>query len=80
MTCKCNTAKRDPDCTNPHSLSELMVDMAFPGLDRGPDAPEPCETCGGKGHIPCTHDRGCCTPGECMGEECPRCLGTGVQP
>jgi hypothetical protein len=45
----------------------------------GPEVPEACETCEGKGYIPCTHDRGCCTPGECMGEECPRCLGTGVQ-
>ncbi len=64
---------------------EDREDKRREGLERrgrmgGPDAPDPCERCDGEGHIPCTHDRGCCTPGECMGEECPRCLGTGVQP
>ena len=38
MPCKCNTAKRDPDCTNPHTLSEMEVAIAFPNLDRGPAA------------------------------------------
>ncbi len=43
----------------------------------GPDAPEPCETCGGKGHSwhIGTHERSCY-----CGHECPRCLGSGVQP
>ncbi len=36
MPCKCNTAKRDPDCTIQHPLNELLVDMAFPNLDREP--------------------------------------------
>lgn len=41
------------------------------GRRGGPDAPEPCEDCGGTG---CRND-------QCRGEdECPRCLGTGVQP
>ncbi len=69
MTCKCNTAKRDPDCTTGHGLSELLVDMAFPGLDRGPEAPEPCEDCDGTGRVPFG-----------LLSECPHCLGTGVQP
>ena len=34
MPCKCNTARRDPECTIPHTLSELEVGMAFPALDR----------------------------------------------
>ncbi len=48
MPCKCNTAKRDPDCTTPHPLNELLVDMAFPNLDREPLAnPNPMNSrCG----------------------------------
>ena len=48
MPCKCNTVKRDPDCTLEHALNEVMVDMAFPGLDRGPSAnPNPMNSrCG----------------------------------
>jgi hypothetical protein len=48
MPCKCNTAQRDPDCTNPHRLNELLVDRAFPNLDRGPSGnPNPMNSrCG----------------------------------
>lgn len=49
----------------------------------GPEAPEPCEKCDGEG-VRCTHDQGWCLPtcdsGFSSDNECPRCLGTGVQP
>ncbi|KKN75257.1 hypothetical protein LCGC14_0382560 [marine sediment metagenome] len=38
----------------------------------GPDAPEPCETCSGQDFAVVEWPWGC--------KECPRCLGTGVQP
>ena len=82
VACRCNTARRDPNCTIHHPLSELLVDMAFPGLDRGPEAPEPCEECGGEGEIVILREAeptlGQVTPHS--HSECPRCLGTGVQP
>ncbi len=37
----------------------------------GPEAPEPCERCDGRGSVYRLEDRY---------EECSRCLGTGVQP
>ena len=37
----------------------------------GPDAPDDCEKCDGRGELYRLEDRY---------EECPRCLGTGVQP
>ena len=40
----------------------------------GPDAPEPCEECEGKGAKLVN------PPNDCDFVECPRCLGTGVQP
>lgn len=46
----------------------------------GPDAPEPCEECGGKGHVICSD---CAAEGmdaiDCF-KQCPRCLGVGIQP
>ena len=42
---------------------------------RGPDAPDPCEECDGKGQVQIkTEDDDYDSDG------CPRCLGTGVQP
>ena len=47
MPCKCNTAKRDPECTTGHHLSEIEVAIAFPDLDRGPSNPNPMKApCG----------------------------------
>ncbi len=34
MPCRCNTDKRDPDCTIEHTLSESLAATAFPNLDR----------------------------------------------
>lgn len=58
------------------------------GQRRGPDAPEPCEDCGGEGTVLQAvsmdmaidaGDRDLC--GERVRVPCPgRCLGTGVQP
>ncbi len=76
MPCKCNTARRDPDCTIHHPLSELLVDMAFPGLDRGPEAPEPCEKCKGAGSFWKKEEGGSLSGTRTL---CPRCLGTKVQ-
>ena len=45
------------------------------GRRGGPDAPEPCEECDGKGIISRRLEHRCE-----VNEECSRCLGTGVQP
>ena len=42
----------------------------------GPEAPEPCEECGGEG----SHLSQATWNSPVLKHECPRCLGTGVQP
>jgi len=49
----------------------------------GPDAPEPCEKCDGQGEIVYSDTslgRGGYAGQTISSGECPRCLGTGVQP
>ena len=43
----------------------------------GPEAPEPCEHCWGKGRCAVLAQVG---EHRAIYNECPRCLGTGVQP
>ncbi len=51
------------------------------GRQGGPDAPDACESCDGDGRIV---TEACLCPAPVRDEgcyrECPRCLGTGVQP
>ena len=54
------------------------------GRTGGPDAPEACEKCEGTGRVLRVKDTslhsGYSVSGRPLSRECPRCLGTGVQP
>ena len=52
---------------------ERLEEMARRG---GPDAPDPCERCDGEG----SHLSQATWNSPVLKHECPRCLGTGVQP